>query len=121
MIQDEIDRDVANGTLTPITDSAQHRIDAQKSGTYDIYIEIDIDCEELLDACGLDYKPAEEDSSQNEVGLSLTAAEFKDVFNQSVLLANEQTLSAAILNPELGEYTTKVTIYKPSGDIISFY
>jgi len=122
LLQDAIDRDVANGTLTPITDSAQHRIDAQKSGTYDVYIEIDIDCEELVDACGLDYTRSAEDDTQNEICISLNKAEFSDVFDQSVLsMTNEQTIATALLNYELGEYATKVTVYTPHGDIISFY
>ena len=33
---------------------------------------------------------------------------------------NEQTIGAVMLNHELAEYVTKVTIYKPTGDIISF-
>ena len=98
-----------------------HRDEARQSGTYDVYIEIDIDCQELLDAVGLDYKESETDMSQNEVCISLTPAEFTDVFDQSVLsLTNEQTLATALLNPELGEYTTKVTVYTPHGDKITF-
>ena len=94
---------------------------ARTQGTYDFYIEIDCDCEELLDAIGLDYKESETDDTQNEVALSLTREEFTDVFDQSVLsLTNEQTLATALLNHELGEYTTKVTIYTPSGDKITF-
>ena len=94
---------------------------ARTQGTYDFYIEIDCDCEELLDAIGLDYKQVEDDDTQNEVVLSLTRAEFTDVVDQSVLsMTNEQTLATALLNHELGEYTTKVTIYTPSGDKITF-
>ena len=94
---------------------------AKTQGTYDFYIEIDCDCEELLDAIGLDYKQCEDDDTQNEVALSLTRAEFTDVVDQSVLsMTNEQTLATALLNHELGEYTTKVTIYTPSGDKITF-
>ena len=101
--------------------TADKRMDARKTGTYDVYIEIDIDCQELLDAIGLDYKPAEEDSSQNEICLSLDKDEFTDVYDQSVLsLTNEQTLATALLNHELGEYTTKVTVYTPHGDKITF-
>ena len=124
MIQDAIDKDVANGTLTPITDAAQHRIDAQKSGTYDIYLEIDIDCEELVDACGLDYTRSAEDDTQNEICISLDIADwadFKDRVNWSPFDTDEQLIGAALLNNELSEYVTKATIYKPSGDIISFY
>ena len=94
---------------------------ARTQGTYDFYIEIDCDCEELLDAIGLDYKESETDDTQNEVTLSLTREEFTDVVDQSVLsMTNEQTLATALLNHELGEYTTKVTIYTPSGDKITF-
>jgi hypothetical protein len=94
---------------------------ARTQGTYDFYIEIDCDCEELLDAIGLDYKQCEDDDTQNEVALSLTREEFTDVVDQSVLsMTNEQTLATALLNDELGEYTTKVTIYTPSGDKITF-
>ena len=94
---------------------------ARTQGTYDFYIEIDCDCEELLDAIGFDYKQVEDDDTQNEVTLSLTREEFTDVVDQSVLsMTNEQTLATALLNHELGEYTTKVTIYTPSGDKITF-
>ena len=94
---------------------------ARRNGTYDVYIEIDCDCQELLDAVGLDYEVAEDDDTQNEVCISLNAAEFTDVFDQSVLsLTNEQTIATALLNHELGEYTTKVTVYTPQGDKITF-
>ena len=94
---------------------------ARSQGTFDVYVEIDCDCEELLDAIGLDYKQCEDDDTQNEVLISLTPAEATDVLDQSVLsMTNEQTLAAAILNMELSEYTTKTTIYTPSGDIIMF-
>ena len=92
-----------------------------KVATYDLYFEIDCDCEELLDAIGLDYKQCEDDDTQNEVALSLDAAEFTDVFDQAPLsMTNEQTIAAAVLNHELSEYTTKATIYTPSGDKITF-
>ena len=104
-----------------MTQTTDRRTDARKTGTYDVYIEIDIDCQELLDAVGLEYKVTEEDSTQNEVCLSLNADEFTDVFDQSLLsLTNEQTLGTAMLNTELGEYVTKVTVYTPHGDKITF-
>ena len=97
------------------------RLDARQTGTYDVYIDIDIDCEELVDACGLDYTRSEDDDTQNEVKIILDAAEFTDVFDQSVLsMTNEQTLATALLNPELGEYTTRVQVYTPHGDKITF-
>ena len=100
----------------------QDRRTATRSrSTYDIYFEIDIDCEELLDATGLDYTPCKDDDTQNEVLISLDRDEFTDVIDQSVLsMTNEQTLATALLNHELGEYTTKATIYTPSGDKITF-
>ena len=98
-----------------------HTQDARQSGTYDIYFEIDCDCQELLDAIGLDYTQCEDADTQNEVALSMTPAEATDVLDQSILsMTNEQTLAAAVLNHELSEYTTKATIYTPSGDVIMF-
>ena len=104
-----------------MTQTPDRRQDARKAGTYDTYIEIDIDCQELLDAVGLDYKESEDDMSQNEVCISLNAEEFSDVFEQAPLvMTNEQTLGTAMLNTELGEYVTKVTVYTPHGDKITF-
>ena len=94
---------------------------ARSQGTYDVYIDIDVDCTELVDACGLDYHESDEDSTQNEVKVELDAAEFTDVFDQAPLsMTNEQTIATALLNPELAEYTTKVTVYTPHGDKITF-
>ena len=121
-LNDAIDKDVADGKLIPITDAAQHRIDAQEKGTYDVYIEIDIDCEELVDAIGLDYTRSAEDDTQNEICISLNKDEFCDVFETIQLLhANERILGERLLNVELSEYVTKVTVYKPTGDVICFY
>ena len=88
---------------------------------YKVAIEIDIDCEELLDAIGLDYTRSEDDDTQNEVAFHLDRQDYTDLIDQSVLsMTNEQTLATAVLNHELGEYTTKATIYTPSGDRIQF-
>ena len=101
--------------------TADRRKEVAKTGTYDVYIEIDIDCEELVDACGLDYTRSEDDDTQNEICISLDRNEFVDVFEQAPLeLTNEQTLGTAMLNLELGEYVTKVTVYTPHGDKITF-
>ena len=103
--------------------TAQRRSDAAGTGTYDVYIEIDIDCEELVDACGLDYERSEDDDTQNEICISLNKDEYMEAITDSMWASNdlnEQSLGAALLNPELGEYTTKVTIYKPNGDKITF-
>ena len=109
MLQDIIDQDIRQGHLHP-------------QGRYDVHIEIDIDCEELVDACGLDYTRSADDDTQNEICISLDKDEFCDVFETiQMTKINEQVIAERILNPELGEYTTKVTVYKPSGDIISFY
>ena len=78
-------------------------------------------CEEVLDAIGLEYHQCKDDDTQNEVCIELDTDEATDVLDQSVLsLTNEQTLAAAVLNHELSEYTTKATIYTPSGDRIQF-
>ena len=103
----------------PHTDT--RRDTTRSQATYDIYFEIDCDCEELLDAIGLEYKEVEDDDTQNEVALYLTREEFTDVVDQTVLsMTNEQTIATLLLNDELAEYTTKVTIYTPSGDKICF-
>jgi hypothetical protein len=107
------------GTLSQdIADTVHTR---QERSSYDIYFEIDCDCEELLDAIGLPYKQCEDDDTQNEVLISLDPEEAADVLDQSVLsMTNEQTIAAAVLNHELSEYTTKATIYTPHGDTIIF-
>ncbi len=99
----------------------EHRDEARRNGTYDVYIEIDIDCQELLEACDVEYTLCRDDDTQNEIAFHLDAAEFTDVFDQSVLsMTNEQTIATALLNYELGEYATKVTVYTPTGDKITF-
>ena len=101
--------------------TTQRRDSTRKSGTYDVYIEIDCDCEELLDAVGLDYDRSELDDTQNEVCISLTLDEYKEsIYDLTLGGCNEQTLASYLLNPELGEYTSKVTIYKPNGDKVTF-
>ena len=101
--------------------TVQDTVHSKGRSTYDIYFEIDCDCEELLDAIGLDYKQCEDDDTQNEVAISLTPAEYKEsIYDLALGSCNEQTIGSYILNPELGEYTTKVTIYTPSGDKICF-
>ena len=104
-----------------MTSTIDARKDARDNGTYDVYIDIDCDCEELLDAIGLDYTTSEDDEHMNEVKLILDKDEFTDVFDQSVLsMTNEQTIAAALLNHELSEYTTRVQVYTPHGDKITF-
>ena len=108
--------------MTTVTQTTtQRRSDAAGTGTYDVYIEIDIDCQELLDAIGLDYTQSEDDDTQNEICISLDEGQFSDIFEQAPLcMTNEQTLATAMLNHELGEYTTKVTVYSPHGDKFTF-
>ena len=92
-----------------------------KTKEYTVNIEIDIDCEELLDAIGLDYELSKDDETQNVIGLTLDQEEFNDVFETCQLSkANEIEFGTRLLNPELGEYCTKVTVYKPNGDNIIF-
>ena len=107
--------------MTQIEQTRQRREEVARTGTYDVYIEIDCDCEELLDACGLDYTRSEDDDTQNEVKIILNKDEFCDVFETCQLLAaNEQVFTERLLNYELAEYATKVTVYKPNGDKITF-
>ena len=83
----------------------------RKPDVYKVAVEIDIDCEELVDACGLDYTRSLDDDTQNVVWLELDYDGFTDVFEQAPLcMTNEQTLGTALLNHELGEYVTKVTL-----------
>tara|TARA_B100000401_G_C52126979_1_gene403034 strand:- start:56 stop:373 length:318 start_codon:yes stop_codon:yes gene_type:complete len=104
-----------------MTQTLERRKDVAKSGTYDFYFEIDCDCEELLDAIGLEYKQCEDDDTQNEVCIHMDREDFCDVVDQSFIsMTNEQTIAAAVLNHELSEYTTKATIYTPHGDKITF-
>ena len=49
---------------------------------YKVAIEIDIDCQELLDAIGLDYTESEDDDTQNVVWITLTKDEFTDVLKE---------------------------------------
>ena len=103
--------------------TVQDTVHSKGRSTYDIYFEIDCDCEELLDAIGLEYKQCEDDDTQNEVALSLDADEWSDFkarVSWSPLDLNEQLIGAALLNDELSEYVTKATIYTPSGDKICF-
>ena len=104
-----------------MTSTIDARKDARNNGTYDVYIDIDCDCEELLDAIGLDYTTSEDDETQNEVKLILNKDEFCEVFETVQLTkANERYFGEILLNPELGEYTTRVQVYTPQGDKITF-
>ena len=92
-----------------------------KTKEYTINIEIDIDCEELLDAIGLDYERSKDDDTQNIIGLTLDQEDFNDVFETCQLSkANEIEFGTRLLNPELGEYCTKVTVLTPDNNTIIF-
>jgi len=102
--------------------TADRRLDSRSQGTYDVYIEIDIDCEELVDACGLEYKRTEDDDTQNEICISLDSDEYGEIVHDvNFAYTDEQDIALYLLNAELSEYVTKVTIYKPDGNVISFY
>ena len=95
-----------------------------ENGQYDIHIEIDIDCEELVDANGIDYTRSLDDDTQNVIILTMDKDEFKDTFEHVNITDdywNEVSLTEILLNPEMCEYVTKVTIYKPTGDVICYY
>ena len=101
--------------------TSQDTVHGHREQLYKIVFDIDIDCEELLDAIGLDYTRSELDDTQNVVEISLTPAEAHDVLDQSLLtMTNEQTIATAVLNHELGEYTTSAVIETPQGDRIIF-
>jgi hypothetical protein len=88
---------------------------------YKVAIEIDIDCEELIDAIGLPYTRSEQDDTQNIVMLTLNDEDYEDFsFSIDFNTTDEQALGTFLLNHELGEYVTKVTIYKPNGDTVTF-
>ena len=94
---------------------------SRTQGTYDVYLEIDCDCEELLDACDIEYTEVADDSTQNEVAFHLDRGDYCDVF-ETIQMAkiNEQVIAQRLLNHELAEYTTKATVYTPYGDKITF-
>ena len=90
---------------------------------YLVQLEIDIDCEELLDAIGLDYERSEDDDTQNVITLRLDPDEYKEMLGDCMWEfkdLNEERLGCMLLNGELAEYCTKVTIIKPNKDVISF-
>ena len=95
---------------------------ATKQLDYVVQLEIDIDCEELLDAIGLPYEQSEDDDTQNVVTIRMPHEEYKEYITDNIVFeqCNEQHIANALLNAELSEYTTKATIYKPNGDVISF-
>ena len=100
-----------------------YRDAAKDTGTYDIYIEIDTDCQDLLEAADMEYTLCRDDYTQNEIALHYSKDEFKEAFehvNISDDYWNEVSITEILLNPEMCEYVTKVTIYKPNGDIITF-
>ena len=90
---------------------------------YVVQFEIDIDCQELLDAIGLPYEQSLDDDTQNVVTMRMPYDEYKEYITDNIVFeqCNEQHIANALLNAELSEYTTKATIYKPNGDTISFY
>ena len=101
--------------------TVQDTVHSQGRSTYDIYLEIDCDCEELLDAIGLDYKQCEDDDTQNEICISLDEAEWDNFkFDCNFNYTDEQDIGSILLNNELSEYVTKATIYKPNGDKVTF-
>ena len=103
------------------TTQTDRRNDVINAGTYDIYIEIDIDCQELLEAIDMEYTLCRDDDTQNEIALSLDADEWDEFsFAIDFNTTDETAIGSYLLNMELGEYTTKVTIYKPNGDKVTF-
>ena len=90
---------------------------------YLVNIEIDIDCEELLDAIGLDYERSEDDDTQNVITLRLPPDEYKEMLGDCMWEfedLNEERLGCMLLNGELAEYCTKVTVLTPDNNMIIF-
>ena len=101
--------------------TSQDTVHGHREQLYKIVFDIDIDCEELLDAIGLDYTRSELDDTQNVVEIELDADEYHDaLWTMHMDEANEQEVAARILNIELSEYTTSAVIEKPNGDRIIF-
>ncbi len=100
----------------------------EKKG-YDFHIEIEeqwIDVAKAIDELDLvpnvDYSQSEDDYTKIVIFKNLDEDEYLDLqekidFNN----CNEQSISSELLNDVFGKYTTKVTIYKPDGNVISFY
>ena len=84
---------------------------------YKVAVEIDIECEEIVDVCGLDYIRSEDDDSQIVVWFTLNDDEFFDIFERNELL---EEISERLLNAEIAEFTNRITVYKPTGDTIKF-
>ena len=92
-----------------------------KEKVYTVNIEIEVDCQEQLDAIGLNYERSKKDDTINIIGLKLNQEEFNDVFETCQLSkANEIEFGSRLLNPELGEYCTKVTVLTPDNNVIIF-
>ena len=84
---------------------------------YNCYIQIDMDCQELLDACGLDYIQSEEDNTKNELCIVLDKDDYEELIsNLDFNNCSAQKICSNLLNPELGEYASKVTIEEQGRD-----
>ena len=89
---------------------------------YDIFVLLDIECQEILDHIDLTYEISEEDKDVCVLLISLNEEEFNDIFdNLQLINIDEKILASNLLNPELAEYTKKIIIEKPNGHKISFY
>ena len=105
--------------MTTVTDTVHAPVQLD----YVVKLEIDIDCEELLDAIGLPYERSEDDDTQNIITMRLTPEEYKEMLGDCMWEfkeLNEVRWGCLLLNGELADYCTKVIIYKPNGDVISF-
>ena len=90
--------------------------------TYYFYIELDDICEELVKATELTYEQSKDDKTQIVIQISLNEDDFIELLKDiSFHNTNLTEISSYLLNPELGEYTTKVTFTKDNVDYISFY
>ena len=54
--------------------------------TYNFFIQLDMDCQELLDTCGLDYIQSEVDRTKNELCIVLDKEEYSELISDLDLI-----------------------------------
>ena len=66
------------------------------------------------------FDPSEEQNRWMTLAGALVSEGWASTSRAGFNNTDEQGIASYLLNPELGEYTTKVTIYSPSGDRVTF-
>tara|TARA_Y100001970_G_scaffold195119_1_gene237142 strand:+ start:2453 stop:2770 length:318 start_codon:yes stop_codon:yes gene_type:complete len=97
---------------------------SNKDLAYVFKIEVDVDCQNLLDTLGLDYYEPDDSVSNRLVKIitiRMSPKEYDQLKDEVTFdTANEEQLASLIVSPELGDYTLKVTLYKPNGNTVTF-